>query len=138
MSRFAGNQAEHAPVFLPCMWTYAAFCDYETAGALGILYCITRVVYPLFYCIHGRFTFWFEHITQTGYAVNGTFFLGLLMRGLKEDYLTFAKDNQILAPILGAALGVFTLLPGVGVTVPWFTVATYCDRRRKRAEALSK
>jgi hypothetical protein len=134
LGRFSGNQFEQSVVFIPCLWAYAMFVDFETAGALGVLYCINRAIYPLFYVIHGRFTFAFEHITQVGYAVNGTFMLGLIVRGAKWDYIKFADDNQIIVPILGAVVGVFTLLPGIGVTLPWFALFTYADRKRQAAE----
>mmetsp|Transcript_77345 Transcript_77345/g.201585 ORF Transcript_77345/g.201585 Transcript_77345/m.201585 type:complete len:248 (+) Transcript_77345:86-829(+) len=132
-SRFAGNQFEQSCVFIPCLWMYAGLVDYETAWTLGVLYIIGRILYPLFYVVHGRFTFFFEHITQVGYAVNGTFILGALIRGAKWDYVEFAKDHNILTPILGACLGVFTLLPGVGITIPWFIAHTVMDRKRAQA-----
>ena len=133
-ARFAGNQFEQSCVFIPCLWMYAVLVDYETAWALGVLYIIGRVLYPLFYVLQGRFTFFFEHITQVGYAINGTFILGALIRGAKCDYIEFAKDHSVLVPILGACLGVFTLLPGVGITVPWFVAHTAMDRKRKMNE----
>merc|ERR1712187_568167 len=135
MGRFSGNTSEHAPVFIPCMWAYAVLVDSETAGCLGLLYCFNRAIYPLFYVLQGRFTMWFENITQTGYAVNGTFFLGLLMRGLGYDYIGYAKENPVLVPFLGAAIGVFTLLHGVGITIPWFIWHTLADRARKEASS---
>jgi len=134
IGRFSANQFEQSVVFIPCLWMYAVLVDSETAGALGVLYCIQRAIYPLFYVIQGRFTFWFENITQMGYAVNGTFMLGCLMRGFGYDYITFAQQNGILVPVLGAVIGVFTLLPGVGITLPWFALHTYADRSRKQAE----
>lgn len=132
--RFSGNQFEQSVVFIPCLWMYAVLVDCETAWALGVLYVIGRALYPFFYVVHGKFTFWFEHITQVGYAVNGTFILGSLMRGAGGDYIQFATDNQILVPILGACLGVFTLLPGVGITLPWFIAHTAMDRQRAKAD----
>lgn len=134
-SRFSANQFEHAPVFIPCMWMYAVLVDSETAGALGILYCIQRCCYPFFYVVQGRFTLWFEFLTQVGYTVNGTFMLGCLMRASGHDYVHFAKENPVLVPVLGATIGVFTLLPGVGVTLPWFTWHTLADRGRKSEES---
>lgn len=132
--RFAGNQFEQSVVFLPCLWMYAGLVDYETAWVLGVLYLIGRAMYPLFYVLQGKFTFWFEHITQVGYAVNGVFMLGSLVRGASGDYIQFAKDQPILVPILGAVLGVFTLLPGIGITLPWFALHTKMDRGRFLAE----
>ncbi|CAK0843583.1 unnamed protein product [Prorocentrum cordatum] len=116
---------------------YAGLVDYETAWTLGVLYIIGRILYPLFYVVHGRFTFFFEHITQVGYAVNGTFILGALIRGAKWDYVEFSKDHNILTQILGACLGVFTLLPGVGITIPWFIAHTVMDRKRAQAYSAS-
>jgi len=133
--RFSGNTFEQSVVFIPCLWMYAGLVDYETAWVLGVLYLIGRAMYPLFYVLHGKFTFWFEHITQVGYAVNGVFMLGSLMRGACGDYIQFAKDQPILVPILGAVLGVFTLLPGIGLTLPWFALHTKMDRSRFLAEA---
>mmetsp|Transcript_67567 Transcript_67567/g.135723 ORF Transcript_67567/g.135723 Transcript_67567/m.135723 type:complete len:245 (-) Transcript_67567:172-906(-) len=133
-SRFSGNTMEHAPVFIPCMWAYAMFVDYETGGALGILYCANRAIYPLFYVLQGRFTFWFENITQTGYAVNGTFILGMLLRAAKVNVALYAMDNRVTIPILGSILGVFMLLPGIGLTVPWFVAHTVADRKRQAAK----
>merc|ERR1712032_344226 len=133
-SRFSGNTFEHAPVFIPCMWMYAVLVDYETAGCLGMLYCFNRAIYPLFYTLQGRFTMWFENITQTGYAVNGTFMLGCLMRALDYDYVQYAKEHPALVPVLGTVVGVFTLLPGVGITLPWFIWHTLADRKRKAAD----
>jgi len=133
--RFAGNQFEQSVVFIPCLWMYAALVDYETAWPLGVLYVIGRAVYPLFYVLQGKFTMWFEHITQVGYAINGTLILGALMRGAGGNYIQFAKDHNILVPILGACVGVFTLLPGVGITLPWFVAHSAMDRRRARGDA---
>lgn len=137
IGRYSGNQFEQSVVFIPCLWMYAVLVDYETAWALGVLYCIGRAVYPLFYVLQGRFTFWFEHITQVGYAVNGTFMLGCLMRGFGYNYIQYAKEHNFLVPVLGAAIGVFTILPGVGITLPWFAMHTSFDRARKQAEPYS-
>jgi len=132
--RFSGNQFEQSVVFIPCMWMYAVLVDYETAWVLGVLYLINRAIYPLFYVLHGKFTFWFEHITQMGYAVNGTFMLGCLMTGFGYDFIEYAKSHTMLVPVLGASIGVFTLLPGIGVTLPWFILHTCFDRSRKQGE----
>jgi len=134
VGRFSANQFEQSVVFIPCLWMYAVLIDSETAGALGILYCIQRAIYPFFYVIQGRFTFLFEHITQVGYAINGTFMLGCLMKGFGYNYIEVAKENTILIPVLGTAIGVFTLLPGVGITLPWFALHTSFDRARKNMD----
>jgi hypothetical protein len=133
VGRFSANKFEQSVVFLPCLWMYAVLVDYETAGALGILYCIQRSVYPFFYTFMGKFTFWFEHLTQIGYTINGTFLLGCLMKGFGYDYIQFAKDNLLLVPVLGWCIGVASLLPGIGPGLPWFALHATMDSRRKAA-----
>lgn len=132
--RFAGNMMEQSPVFLTAMWTYTLLVDYETGGALGLLYIFGRALYPFFYMACHQFTFWFEFNTQIGYGVNGVFMLGILVNGMGGDWAEWANDNQILAAIVGFLLGSCGPFPGIPLT-PLYTFIHYkCDRRFKAKE----
>merc|ERR1712086_991721 len=102
------------------LWTYTLFVDYSTGAALGFLYLAARLLYPLYYISQRGFTLKFESCTQIGYGVNGVLFLGTLYQGAGGDWAQFAKDNQILAPILGFLAGSFALLPGLPL-LPLYT-----------------
>lgn len=135
--RFAGNMFEQSPVFLVLLWAYTLLVDYETGGYLGILYMVTRLLYPFLYMIFGEFTMWFEFITQTGYGVNGIFMLGVFMNGLggAGSFGTFATDNPIWAPISGFLIGSFAVFPyGNPISLIYGFLHYKCDRRRKFAD----
>ena len=70
-SRFPGNMQEHSVVFVSTLWMYTLFADSATGAALGALYLVARLTYPLFYMANHGFDLWFEMCTQTGYGVIG-------------------------------------------------------------------
>jgi len=109
-ARFAGNMFEQSCVFLPALWMYTLFCDYETGWALGVLYLVSRLYYPFMYMIFRSFTFWFEFCTQIGYGVNGLFLLGCFYQACGKEWVVWAKDNQIGAGIAGYFVGCFITL----------------------------
>jgi len=132
--RWSGNMFEQAPVFLVSLWTYTMFCDYKTGGSLGILYIVTRLLYPFYYIAFRQFNMWFESCTQIGYGINGIFMLGVLVNGFGGDWARFAYDHSILAPIAGFFFGSFMLLPGFPFTPIYMFIHYKMDHKIKMAE----
>lgn len=120
-SRFAGNLAEQAPIFLMSLWMYTFFADSATGGALGALYLVSRVLYPVYYMVLGKFTFWFESCTQTGYGINGVFLLGTIVTLTGGDWLAWSAVSR---GVYGFLFGSFALLPGIPFT-PIISYAHY-------------
>lgn len=132
-ARFAGNMFEQSPVFLWVFWTYVLFVDYGTGWCLGVLYLIQRALYPFYYIIIRRFTFDFENNTQIGYGVNGTLIFGLLWNGAGGNFAAWAKDNNIVAPIIGYFIGCFITLG-----VPYGTILTFIHYKRDHAVKMAE
>jgi len=81
--RFAGNSAEHAPVFLVALWMGTMFVDASSAGVLGCCYVLQRLAYPWMYMVLGMFTTKFEYCTQMGYGWIGQMLTQLLRQQRK-------------------------------------------------------
>jgi len=127
-SRFSGNMAEQAPVFLTSLWMYTVFCDSATGGALGMLYILQRLSYPFFYMYDGHFTMHFEMCTQIGYGINGIMILGVLVTFLSGDWLAWvAATGMVKTTLYGVSLGVFMLFPGP-IAVP-FSYLNYISHK---------
>jgi hypothetical protein len=133
-ARFAGNTFEQSPVFLWAFWIYTLFVDYESAWCLGVLYMCSRALYPLYYIAFNGFDFWFETCTQIGYGVNGIFTLGCLVAGAGGDWVAFARDNSVGAPVLGYFVG-FLITLGVPYGLFLITLHYKVDHKRALADA---
>lgn len=132
-SRFSGNMFEQSPVFLCGLWMYTLFCDYQTGWTLGVLYVVSRCLYPFYYMASGQFTFWFESCTQIGYGVNGVFILGSLWKAFGGNWLEFAQESPISAALLGFVTGSFALVPGIPFGIPYLFIHYKYDNARARA-----
>mmetsp|Transcript_79291 Transcript_79291/g.144716 ORF Transcript_79291/g.144716 Transcript_79291/m.144716 type:complete len:262 (+) Transcript_79291:60-845(+) len=117
--RFSGNMFEQSPVFLSGLWMYTLFADYQTGWTLGVLYMVSRALYPFYYMANNKFTFWFENCTQIGYGVNGVFILGSLWTASGGDWLKFASGSPISAAVLGFIVGSFAILPSIPTLIPY-------------------
>lgn len=116
-SRFPGRTMEQAPLFLVSLWSYSLVCDSVTGGNLGLLYALVTALYPLGYIYCGRFTFWFEFLTQPGYGVCGTFMLGLIIVAVCSPgaagnaWISYVNNTGALAPVLGWLFGFCNISP---------------------------
>lgn len=126
--RFAGNSAEHAPVFLAALWTYTMFCDASTAGVLGCCYVVQRLIYPWVYMVQGSFTMKFEYCTQMGYGFIGQMLLGCTVQGFGGDWAALVSKNPILYTIYGFLFGSLALFPALPFGGP-YAAFHYCMHR---------
>eukprot|EP00931_Biecheleriopsis_adriatica_P037903 TRINITY_DN21741_c0_g1_i2.p1 TRINITY_DN21741_c0_g1~~TRINITY_DN21741_c0_g1_i2.p1 ORF type:complete len:271 (+),score=31.61 TRINITY_DN21741_c0_g1_i2:60-815(+) len=112
-SRFAGNSAEHAVVFMVALWMYTIFVDATTGGFLGIAYVIQRLVYPVVYMTQGAFNFRFEYVTQAGYGMIGVMVVGNVVTAMGGDWVAMLTKQPVLYSGLSCAGAVLLFLPAV-------------------------
>lgn len=120
--RFAGNSAEHAPVFLAALWVSTMFSDASTAGVLGCCYVLQRLIYPWVYMVQGAFTMKFEYCTQMGYGFIGNMLLGCVVQGFGGDWAALQTQNQILYTIYGFLFGSLALFPALPFGGPYAAI----------------
>jgi len=131
-SRFHGNMTDHAVVFMTSLWAYALLVDAFSAGIIGFCYVAVRLVYPFMYMYQGSFNFYFEFVTQVGYACTGLLMYGVLYNatwgpngvspsgckneetGEIKDYATkIAGGCTMCAGMKAYMLGSVSLFPGL-------------------------
>ena len=112
------------------------FADSASAGTLGALYLASRLLYPLFYCWIGRFTFGFEPIMQTGYGIIGVFWLGTYMALMDQGWLWWVTSvGAVPAALTGFVVGSLALFPGLP-TAPFYTFAHFkCHTTKHKSKS---
>lgn len=137
-SRFAGNMFEHAPMFFVGLWMYTLFADYESGAMLGFLYIARLVLYPLYYMLNHKFTFWFETNTQIGYGVIGCYMLGCLYQAFYQasgsSWVDYAGSQKMMAPLYGFLVGSWSFVPGIPLTPIYMFLHYKFDRMFKLQE----
>lgn len=147
-SRFHGNMTDHAVVFMTSLWAYALLVDAFSAGVIGFCYVAVRLVYPFMYMHQGQFTFWFEFVTQVGYAMTGVLMYGVFYNatwgpngvspsGCKNEETGEIKDFAakisggctMCAGMKSYAFGAFTLFPGLPLG-PLYAFLQYLAHRK--------
>jgi len=121
-SRFAGNSAEHAPVFLAALWVSTMFSDATTTGILGLCYVGQRLLYPLVYMVLGGFTFQFEYCTQMGYGFMGQMLLGCVVQSFGGDWAALVTKSPILYTLYGFLFGSLALFPALPFGAPYAAI----------------
>jgi len=127
--RFAGNSAEHAPVFFVALWMSTLLVDASTAGILGCCYVVQRLIYPWVYMINGGFNMTFEYCTQMGYGFIGNMLLGCIVQGFGGDWARLVQESPTLYAICGFLFGSLALFPGLPFGSPY--VAAHYALHRK-------
>lgn len=117
--RFAGNSAEHAPVFLTALWMSAVLVDASTAGILGCCYVVQRLIYPWVYMINGAFNMTFEYCTQMGYGFIGHMLLGCIVQGFGGNWKELVEQSPTLYAIYGFLFGSLALFPALPFGSPY-------------------
>lgn len=120
--RFAGNSAEHAPVFLAAIWMGTMFVDASTAGVLASCYVLQRIIYPWVYMVQGAFTMKFEYCTQMGYGFLGQMLFGCVVQGFGGDWAALVTESPILYTVYGFLFGSLALFPALPLGGPYAAI----------------
>jgi len=134
-SRFSGNMMEQSLPFLLGLWMYTLFVDYNQAKWLGITYLVARGLYPLMYIVNGKFTHWFEFLTQPGYGVVGVLLLGSFIQAVGGNWKDWGSFG---APICGFLFGSLAIFPALPLGLPYAVLHYMVDSNRREEQDIEK
>lgn len=111
------NMMEHAPTFLPVLWTFAFFVSAAEAAKLGAIYLALRICYPIIWAVVGGAKgapmmphTWFLfgkglNLFYCTFPQYGIVFYMALATLLKMCPLAFDLNSAVVIPAVAAPLG---------------------------------
>uniref|UniRef100_A0A7S0AEM7 Uncharacterized protein n=1 Tax=Pyrodinium bahamense TaxID=73915 RepID=A0A7S0AEM7_9DINO len=116
------NFLEQTPAFVSLMWLCAVFCNAESAGTAGLVYCVARAAFPVLWAVKGKWTLLIELSTQPCYAAVNYYNVCLL-------YL-LCTGEQLRALLPSNPVGVVGVVAGLQIACticvffPGFAIAS--------------
>eukprot|EP00419_Tripos_fusus_P035838 CAMPEP_0172779174 /NCGR_PEP_ID=MMETSP1074-20121228/202287_1 /TAXON_ID=2916 /ORGANISM="Ceratium fusus, Strain PA161109" /LENGTH=231 /DNA_ID=CAMNT_0013616129 /DNA_START=58 /DNA_END=753 /DNA_ORIENTATION=+ len=85
--RGVGNTMEQCIPFFLVLWLHALFVNPGTSSVLGLIYVISRYLYPIFYGWYGQFSNLVEISAQMNYSIIMWLFWAIVYKCMKDSDL---------------------------------------------------
>uniref|UniRef100_A0A7S2AHL1 MAPEG family protein n=1 Tax=Alexandrium andersonii TaxID=327968 RepID=A0A7S2AHL1_9DINO len=110
------NFLEQTPAVVALMWMDAIFCSARSAGIALLVYCVFRLLFPVFWAVKGRWNLLIEASTQPCYAIMNYWTASLLYLAVTGRQLGAVMPSNVLLVVI------VVVLIHLGLTVVVFLV----------------
>lgn len=106
------NTMEQCIPFFLVLWLHALFVNPSTSAVLGLIYVITRYLYPILYGFYGKFSNMVEISTQMNYVVIYYLFWAIVYKctNASDLHTDLTSISPLLVPLVVVLLSGVTLM----------------------------